>query len=76
MVTVYFSDGTQKRVTAVVADTLIKSGKAQIKPYEGVNAVIEEPPAPILEEPPAPILEESPALIWKKEEPRPLIEED
>ena len=68
MVTVYFSDGTQKRVTAVVADTLIKSGKAQIKPYEGVNAVIEEPPAPILEE--------SPALTWKKEEPKSLIEED
>ena len=68
MVTVYFPDGTQKRVTAVAADVLIKSGKAQIKPYEKASAVIEEPPVPVLEE--------SPALIWKKEEPRPLIKED
>ena len=61
MVTVYFPDGTRKRVTAVAADALIRSGKAQIKPYEGVSVIIDEPPALVIE--PPTLVVESPVLV-------------
>ena len=39
MVKVFFPDGSSRLVTAIEADTLIKSGMASIKPYNVIDAV-------------------------------------
>lgn len=51
MITVYFPDGTYRRVTAVEGSILVKQGKASYKPYEVETVTVAVSEQPIEEAP-------------------------